>query len=407
MSPSDAVWITGVGTCTPLGTTSEEFARNLLAGQSGIHRVSTFAVADHPCQIAGQVVHVPCPPGADPATFSRLHRLEQLMQFCCIQALVDSGLWAERKTLRIGIVLGVGAEWLLQWESHGLEHGREPGWEPPNAADSLVSRTRAALGLTGPFLCISAACASGNVALAQARAWLRMGWVDVCLAGASDMGVSPMGLAGFGNLRALSRRNAEPQAASRPFDKGRDGFVMGEGGAIFVLERADRARPRGAAAHAEVAGYGASSDAFNMVIPSHDPEPAVAAMRQALADAGVAPGEVDYVNAHATSTPVGDIAEARVLHTVFGDNIKRIPISSTKSMTGHLLTAAAAIEALACVSAMRHGAVPPTINLDEPDPECNLCHVPHRARELRVRVAVSNSFGFGGSNTCLVLRAVA
>jgi 3-oxoacyl-[acyl-carrier-protein] synthase II len=156
-----------------------------------------------------------------------------------------------------------------------------------------------------------------------------------------------------------------------------------------------------------VAGYGASSDAFNMVIPSPDPEPAVAAMRQALADAHVAPKEVDYVNAHATSTPVGDIAEARVLHTVFGDNVRRVPISSTKSMTGHLLTAAAAIEALACVAAMRHGAVPPTINLDEPDPECSLCHVPHRAREQRVRVAVSNSFGFGGSNTCLVLRAVA
>jgi 3-oxoacyl-[acyl-carrier-protein] synthase II len=407
VSPSDAVWITGVGTCTPLGTTSEQFARNLLAGQSGIRHVSTFSVKEHPCQIAGQVEEVPCPTGADPVAFSRLHRLEQLMLFCCTEALVDAGLWTNRKSLRIGLALGLGAEWLLQWESDGLVHGHDPGWEPPNSSTALVDRTRAALGLTGPFVTVSAACASGNVALAQARSWLRMGWVDVCLAGGCDMAVSPMGLAGFGNLRALSRRNDAPHAASRPFDKGRDGFVMGEGGAVFVLEQADRARRRSATAHAEVAGYGASSDAFNMVIPSPDPEPAVAAMRQAIADARVAPGEVNYVNAHATSTPVGDIAEARVLHTVFGEDIHRIPISSTKSMTGHLLTAAAAIEALACVAAMRHGAVPPTINLDEPDPECNLCHVPHHAREHRVRVAVSNSFGFGGSNTCLVLRAVA
>jgi 3-oxoacyl-[acyl-carrier-protein] synthase II len=379
----------------------------VLAGQSGIRRVSTFGVGEHPCQIAGQVEHVPCPAGSDPENFSRLHRLEQLVQFCCTQALVDAGLWTERRSIRVGVALGLGAEWLLQWESHGLVNGHEPSWEPPNSPTALVDRARTALGLSGPFVTVSAACASANVAMAQARSWLRMGWVDVCLAGGCDMAVSPMGLAGFGNLRALSRRNDAPQAASRPFDKGRDGFVMGEGGAVFVLESAERARKRSATVHAEVAGYGASSDAFNMVIPSPNPEPAVAAMRQALADAGVAPGEVDYVNAHATSTPVGDIAEARVLHTVFGDDVRRIPISSTKSMTGHLLTAAAAIEALACVAAMRNGAVPPTINLDEPDPECNLCHVPHQAREHRVRVAVSNSFGFGGSNTCLVLRAVA
>jgi 3-oxoacyl-[acyl-carrier-protein] synthase II len=220
------------------------------------------------------------------------------------------------------------------------------------------------------------------------------------------MAVTPMSLAGFGNLRALSRRNAEPRAASRPFDRNRDGFVMGEGGAVFVLEGAPRARRRGARPYAEVAGYGASSDAHNMVIPSPDPEPAVAAMRQALADAGLNPDQVDYINAHATSTPVGDAAEARVLHTVFGEAVRRVPISSTKSMTGHLLTAAAAVEALACLVAMRQRALPPTINLDEPDPECDLCHVANEARPASVRVAVSNSFGFGGSNTCLVLRAV-
>jgi 3-oxoacyl-[acyl-carrier-protein] synthase II len=222
------------------------------------------------------------------------------------------------------------------------------------------------------------------------------------------MAVTPMSLAGFGNLRALSRRNGEPQAASRPFDKERDGFVMSEGGAVFVLERSADARKRGARARAEVAGFGASSDAHNMVIPSPDPGPAVVAMRQALADAEVSPDQDDYINAHATSTPVGDVAEARVLATVFGDDVGRVPISSTKSMTGHLLTAAAAVEALACVSAMARKAVPPTINLREIDPECaHLCHVANEARERDVRVTLSNSFGFGGSNTCLVLRAVA
>jgi 3-oxoacyl-[acyl-carrier-protein] synthase II len=212
-------------------------------------------------------------------------------------------------------------------------------------------------------------------------------------------------LAGFGNLRALSRRNDAPQAASRPFDVDRDGFVIGEGGTIFAMERMDRARKRGARIYAEVAGCGASSDAYHMVIPSPHPEPAIAAIRQALNDARLDPSDVDYVNAHATSTPVGDQAEAKVLQTVFGSHTLKLPVSSTKSMTGHLLTAAAAFEALACIIAMDRQTVPPTINLQKPDPECLLRHVPNQAEQHKVRVAVSNSFGFGGSNTCLVLKA--
>jgi 3-oxoacyl-[acyl-carrier-protein] synthase II len=367
--------------------------------------VSAFDVSEHPSQIAGQVLGVPCPDGEDPSDFARLHRLEQLTRWCCVSALRDAGLWGAGEAVRVGLVLGVGAEWLEIWEADALTGGRRI-WEPGDDGHSLLERTRRALGLSGPVASVSAACASGNVALSQARDWLELGWVDVCLAGACDMAVTPMSLAGFGNLRALSRRNAEPQAASRPFDRHRDGFVLGEGGAVFVLESSRRARRRGARAYAEVAGYGASSDAHNMVIPSPDPEPAVAAVRQALEDARVNPGQVDYINAHATSTPVGDTAEARVVHTVFGEAVRRVPISSTKSMTGHLLTAAAAVEALACLVAMEQGALPPTINLDEPDPECDLCHVANQARPGRVRVAVSNSFGFGGSNTCLVLRAV-
>jgi 3-oxoacyl-[acyl-carrier-protein] synthase II len=405
VSHRSPVWITGVGTATPLGRTYMEFADQLLAGRSAVDRVSSFHVADHPSQIAGQLGEIACPAGEDAAEFAELHRLEQLLRWCCVSALRDADWWDRRREMRVGLVLGSGAEWLQLWETDGLAGGSRM-WEAHRHTESMLRRSLRVLELSGPCLTVSAACASGNYALEQARQWLELGWVDVCLAGACDMAVTPMSLACFGNLRALSRRNAEPRAASRPFDRGRDGFVMAEGGAVFVLEREETARKRGARVYAEVAGFGASSDAHNMVIPSPHPEPATAAMRQALNDAGVSPEQVDYVNAHATSTPVGDVAETRVLKTVFGDAVKRVPVSSTKSMTGHLLTAAAAVEALACLAAMERKALPPTINLDDPDPECDLCHVANEARPAKVRVAASNSFGFGGSNTCLVLKAV-
>jgi 3-oxoacyl-[acyl-carrier-protein] synthase II len=404
LTPPSAVWITGVGTATPLGTSYREFADRLLAGHSGVTQVTRFDASEHPSQIAGQVAEIPCPPSLDPADTVGMNRTELLIRWCCEQALREAGWWERRHEARVGLVMGCGAEWLLMWEADALGGGRRL-FHPALDVESVLARTRRNLGLRGPAVAVSAACASGNVALAQARQWLELGWVDVCLAGACDIAVTPMALAGFGNLRALSRRNAEPQAASRPFDRDRDGFVMGEGGAVFVLEGEPTARRRGARAYAAVAGYGASSDAHNMVIPSPDPEPAVAAVRQALADARTDPAEVNYINAHATSTPVGDVAEARVLAAVFGDSVRRVPVSSTKSMMGHLLTAAAAVEAMACLVAMDRGALPPTINLERPDPECKLCHVANEARPGRVRVTMSNSFGFGGSNTCLVLKA--
>jgi 3-oxoacyl-[acyl-carrier-protein] synthase II len=405
VSQRQAVWITGVGAATPLGNRYADFASNLLAGRSGVRAVTCFDASQHPSQIAGQVEAIPCPPAVPPEEFAQLHRIEQLVLWCCAAALHDAGWWDKRSSMRIGVVLGMGAEWLALWEADSMAGGRRI-YEPGRETASLLERSRKRLGLTGPVACMSAACASGNYALAQARRWLQMGWVDVCLAGACDMVMTPMSLAGFGNLRALSRRNSDPPGASRPFDRGRDGFVMGEGGSMFVLEPAASARKRSARVYAEVAGCGASSDAYHMVIPSPDPEPAINAMRQALADAGIEPDQVDYVNAHATSTPVGDAAEARVLEAVLGDAVRTVPVSSTKSMTGHLLTAAASVEALACLVAMDRCAVPPTINLDDPDPECDLCHVPNQARSQEVRVAVSNSFGFGGSNTCLVLKKV-
>lgn len=406
MSRHVEVWITGVGLATPLGNSYRALADSLFAGRSAVRRVHRFDVADHPSQIAADLDAVPCPPGQGPLAFSRLHPLEQLVLWCGTSALRDAGWWERRDRVRIGLALGAGAEWLLRWEQDAEAGGRRVRG-PSGADESLTAFARQALGLRGPVVSLSAACASGNHALALARRWLEMGWADVCLAGACDRAVTPMALAGFGNLRALSRRNDAPEAASRPFDRERDGFVMGEGGALFVLEPATTARRRSAPAYAVVAGCGASSDAHHMVVPSPDPGPACAAVRQALAEAGIGPDELDYINAHATSTPVGDVAEAQVLARALGPAVRSVPVSSTKSMTGHLLTAAAAVEAVACLAALERQAVPPTINLDNPDPECLLCHVPHVAQERRVRVAASNSFGFGGSNTCLVLRRVA
>jgi 3-oxoacyl-[acyl-carrier-protein] synthase II len=400
----DPVYITGVGAVTPIGASYAQIAESLLSGKSGVRRVRDFPVQDHLSQIGATLDEIPNPPAWSPRDFARLTRLDQATLWCCASALRDAGFWENRSEKRIGIILGNAAEWNTLWENDFARGGTQV-FESQSHIQPLTQRACGHLGLSGPAVSMSAACASGNYAIALARRWLQMGWVDVCLAGACDMAITPMTLAGFGNLRALSRRNDDPQAASRPFDRDRDGFVMGEGGAIFVMERGGPARLRGARLYAEVAGCGASSDAYHMVIPSPHPEPAISAMRQAIADAGLNPEDVDYVNAHATSTPVGDQAETKVLTSVFGSHVEKMPVSSTKSMTGHLLTAAAAVEALACIIAMEKQTVPPTINLHNPDPECRLRHVANHAESHKVRVTASNSFGFGGSNTCLVLRA--
>ncbi len=406
MGRAEATWITGVGLATPLGQTYATVADGLLRGVSGIKPVSRFDVSEQPCRIAGLLDPIPCPDGWDAERWSALGPWEQLIDHCLSQALRDAGLWDDRGSLRIGLVLGLGAEWLLSWEADMHANGRRRNDEPERDRRTLTDHARSTFGLSGPCLSIAAACASGNLALAQGREWINRGWVDVCLAGAVDRSVTPMGMAGFGNLGALSKRNDDPAAASRPFDLGRDGFVMGEGGAVFVLESAERARRRSARVYAEIAGVGASSDAHHLVIPSPDPAPASRALRDALADAGLSTDQVDYINAHATSTPVGDRFESQLLHLVFGPEIHRIPVSATKSMTGHLLGATSAVEAVACLAAIEHDALPPTINLDEPDPECDLLHVAGEARPARVNVALSDSFGFGGSNTCVILRRV-
>jgi 3-oxoacyl-[acyl-carrier-protein] synthase II len=405
MSP-EAVWITGCGAGTPLGWDFDTVADNLLAGKSGVCKVESFDVSQHPSQIAAMIGAVPCPKVWDSEDFARRNRLERLSLWCCVQALQDAGLWEQRSDLRIGLVFSNSTEWGWYWEDDVRERHQTKICDPASDPPALVANLKKELGLNGPAVTISSACASGNFALAQARRWLQLGWADVVIAGGCDTTVTPMTLAGFGNLRALSRQNDRPQAASRPFDRARDGFVLGEGGTVFVLERAASARRRDAHVYGEMAGCGLTSDAYHPVIPSPEPAQAIVAIRSALRDARIDPADVDYINAHGTSTPVGDIAEAKALREVFGERINDVPVSSTKSMTGHLLTAAAAIEALACLATFERLAIPPTINLDDPDPECDLNHVAHQARTAPVRIAISNSFGFGGSNSCAVFRAV-
>ena len=402
----EPVMITGVGVVSPVGNSFHEATDALLAGRSGVRSIDPGPFAREPVQFAGAVTDIPPPAVAacplDPTAFTALPRLDQLCVSPIAAALADAGLAGGRASRRIGLVLGLGAEHLKAWEADYLADGGQVF--APARGPTLVQRLAGLFGLTGPAVTTAAACASSGYAMALGRTWLDAGWVDACVVGGCDT-LSPTSLAAFYNLRALSRRSDDPTKASRPFDRDRDGFVMGEGGAFFVLERKSLAEHRNMHVYGELAGVGMSSDASHMVAPCTDPVQAARAITMALADAGVAPDEVDYVNAHAAGTPVGDAAEAGAIRMALGSAADRVPVSSTKSMSGHLVSGAAAFEAVACLAALSRQAIPPTLNLDHPDEACNLNHVPHLARPAAVRVAASNSFGFGGSNLCLVLRA--
>ena len=407
----DAVWITGLGLATPLGHSLADLADSVLAGRSATRQVFDRQGENLVPFVGSQVDHVPPAAGVDPGAFASWPKLQQMAIWSAAKALDDAGLGQPTGQLRVGVVLGQGGEWYRQWLGDWQQQG---DWRrqsvliqhPERKHQTLVSFVQSELGLAGPTASVGSACASANYALALGRQWVRQGLVDICLAGSSEI-ACPITRANFHNLRALSRNLGDPAHASRPFDADRDGFVMGEGAGIFVLEAASLARRRGARPYAEVAGFGASSDAAHMVIPSENPVPAAAAMQAALASAQVEPHAIDYVNAHATSTTVGDRAEARALRLVFGSRTDKTPVSSTKSMTGHLVSAAAAVEAAICIAAIERQALPPTTNLDHPDPDCYLCHVANQAISANVRVTLSNSFGFGGSNTSLVLKKVA
>ena len=404
-NPREDIWITGVGLGSNLGWDFNTVANQLMAGKSGIRTITEFDTKDQLCRIGGVLRDIPCPAGFDEQRFRSFQDWEQLQVWCVVNALRDSGLWECRSELRIGIVLGIGAEWITYWGRRIDTQDWDMG--PERDSDGQTAFLQRELQLRGPMSSVAAACASGNIALGVARQWLRLGVADVVVAGAAELNITAMSIASFGNLRALTRRNDNPTAASRPFDLDRDGFVMAEGGAVFVLEAEESARRRGAKAYGAVSGYAATSDAFHLVTPGDDPQYAAQAIRLALHDAHANPEDVDHVNAHATSTPQGDIFEARALCQALGSHVVNVPVSGTKGMTGHMLSAASAIEAAFCLMAFDRQAVPPTINLDRPDPECPLRHVPNQAQEHPVKLAISTSFGFGGSNTCVVFRKVA
>jgi len=401
----EAVVITGMGAVTPLGSSFDEIADALMAGRSGVRAIDPGLHARESVQFAAPVDRIPVPSRescdltAD--EFAKLDRLERFCLSAAASALADANM-PRKHGWRIGIVLGIGAEQLKAWEFDFLAGG--DGVFAGHRQRTLVHRLADRLRLRGPAITVAAACASSGYAMALGRGWIKAGWVDACVVGGCDV-LSPTSIAAFYNLRALSRRNDDPAKASRPFDEKRDGFVMGEGGAFFVLEQRRNALDRGQRIHGELAGVGMSSDGMHMVIPNADPLYASRAISEALADADIDADEVDYINAHAAGTPVGDVAEAGAIRLAFGAVADTIPVSSTKGMSGHMVSGAAAFEAIACLAAIDRQTVPPTLNLDHPDPQCALDHVPHVGRPRRIRVAASNSFGFGGSNLCLVIKA--
>lgn len=406
------VVITGLGVVTPLGHDLETFWRRLLNGDCGVSRICLFDPTPYDTQIAAQV------DGFD-ATFAfpspkderRTDRYEKFAVGAAHLALLDSGLDLSRVDLeQVGVYLGSGIGGLYTTEEqHKILLSRGPGRLSPFMIPMLILNMASGLfsmyhGLRGPNLATCSACATAAHAIGEAWRTLKMGDARVMFAGGSEATITPLGIGGFCAMKAMSTRNAEPKRASRPFDAGRDGFVMGEGAGVVVLEELEHARARGARIYCEVVGYGNTADAHHMTAPAPGGEGAARCMRMALCRAGLNPEEITYINAHGTSTPQGDICETQAIKTVFGEHARKLAVSSTKGATGHMLGAAGAVEMAICAKAIQTGVVPPTINLDEPDPACDLDYVPHTARELPVHAIVNNSFGFGGHNASIVAR---
>ncbi len=400
-----------MGMVSPLGIGVEENWQGVVAGRSGIGPVTQFDASGYPSTIAGEVKHF------DPAKFlseKDARKMDRFMQFgmaAGIEAIRDAGIEInDANAERIGVHIGAGIGGLGTIENGSrtiMEKGHRrisPFFIPMTIINMISGNLSILYGLRGPNLAMVTACATATHAIGDAARIIEYGDADVMVAGGAEAAVTPTGMAGFGNARALSTRNADPATASRPWDRDRDGFVLGEGAGIVVLEELECARRRGARIYAELCGFGMSSDAYHMTSPQENGEGAARCMRIALRNGGINPGEVQYINAHGTSTVLGDRAETNAVKSAFGDHAYRVAISSTKSMTGHLLGAAGGVEAIFTALAIHHGIVPPTINLVTPDPECDLDYVPGTTREQRIDVALSNSFGFGGTNGTIVLR---
>jgi 3-oxoacyl-[acyl-carrier-protein] synthase II len=404
--------VTGIGCVSPLGPDLVSTWEAAVAGRSGVAAITHFDAADYPVAFAAEV-KTPLQTGLSPKEVRRTDRCVLLAVDAAAQAVADSGLEVtEENCERIGVAVGSGIGGLgtlMANQQVLLAKGPRrvsPFTIPMGIANMPSGIVSIQHGARGPNLCHVSACASGTHGLGEAARLIARGEADAMIAGGAEAPIVGLAVAGFASMKALSTRADAPTEASRPFDRGRDGFVVGEGAGIFVLESLAAARARGASIRAEIIGYGASGDASHMAAPDESGRGAIAAMRRALVDARLQPRDLDYVNAHATSTPAGDPIEARALASVLGEHVSAVPVSGTKSMMGHLLGAAGAVEAALCVRALETGVLPPTINLDDPDPECAaLDHVANKAREARVDVALSNSFGFGGTNATLILRS--
>jgi 3-oxoacyl-[acyl-carrier-protein] synthase II len=413
MNNNRRVVITGMGVVTPIGNDLDTFWTNLKNGVSGIRRIEALDPSPFDCQIGGEVRGFdPKPYFKNPKEVRRTDRFAQLAMAAAKMSMSDSGIDLEKINHdRFGVIVSSGIGGLKTLEDqHAILLTKGPSRNSPFTIPMLISNMASGLismefGLRGPNLCIVTACATSNNAIGESWRIIKFGDADIFLAGGSEASIVAVGLAGFSAMKALSTRNNEPERASRPFDRDRDGFVMSEGSGVVVVEELEHAKARGAKIYCELSGYGLSADAFHMTAPPPDGGGAARAMQLALEHAGVTPKEVDYINAHATSTGLGDISETKAIKLAFGDQAKKVAISATKSMTGHLLGGAGAVEMAACALAIRDGVIPPTINLENPDPECDLDYTPNVAREKKVRVAVNNSFGFGGHNATLVVKA--
>lgn len=405
------VVVTGLGIVSPVGTGVPEAWKSILAGQSGITRITRFDPSAFSSQIAGEVK------GFDPATYlsaKEARRFDTFIHYglaAAIEAIKDSGLDFEREQReQIGVCIGSGIGGLpLIEDTHnaflaGGPRKITPFFVPGTIINLISGQLSIMYGLKGPNLAVVTACTTANHSIGEAGRLIEYGDADVMVAGGSESCVSPLGVGGFCAARALSSRNDDPAGASRPWDKDRDGFVLGEGSGILVLEEYEHARKRGARIYCELAGYGMSADAHHITAPCEDGEGAVRCMANALRNAGLNRDQVDYVNAHGTSTPLGDVAETVAVKNCFGEHAKKLAVSSTKSMTGHLLGAAGGIEAVFTALALRDQVAPPTINLISQDPQCDLDYVPNTARQMKIGIAVSNSFGFGGTNGSLVFK---
>ena len=410
MNTDRRVVITGLGAITPVGNNVETFWSNLKKGVSGIRKIEAFDTTGYDCQIGGEVRGFdPKPFFRNPKDIRRTDRFAQLALAAAKMALDNSGIDLEKLNRdRFGVIVSSGIGGLKTLEDqYTVLVTKGPSRNSPFTIPMLISNMASGLismeyGLHGPNLCIVTACATSNNAIGESWRMIKFGDADIFLAGGSEASIVAIGLAGFSAMRALSTRNDKPERASRPFDRDRDGFVMSEGAGVVVVEELEHAKARGAKIYCELAGYGLTADAYHMTAPPPNGEGAARAMQLALEHARLSPDQVDYVNAHATSTDIGDLCETRAIKKVFGDYAHKLSISSTKSMTGHLLGGAGGVEMAACALAIRDSVIPPTINLENPSEECDLDYTPNVAREKKVRVVLNNSFGFGGHNATLV-----